>query len=214
MDASLFVKFLPAFGLAALHTMELSMLALAGGLLLGFAMNAMRETGPRWLKPVYWFYTGVWRGVPFLVHLFISYFGLTAIGLTLDPFEAATLALVLYGGAYFSEIFRACWQSIPVGQVEAASAMGLSRRQIFTRIQAPQALRMSVPLIANQTIILVKESSIASIITYPELTFTTTKIVSETYVYIEPYLMLALSYWLLTLTISRVGRAVNRALSP
>ena len=209
IDTDLFARLLPVFALAGLHTVELTLVALAGGLLVGFGMNALRELGPESLRAAYWTYTAVWRGMPFLVHLFICYFGLTSIGLTLDPFEAAALALALYGGAYFAEIFRACWQSIPVGQVEAAYAMGLSRRHVFLHIQCPQALRASLPLITNQTIILIKESSLASIITYPELTLMTTKVVSETYVYVEPYLMLALSYWILTAAVSRIGRAIS-----
>ena len=214
IDTALFAKLLPLFLTGAMHTIELSVIALAGGLVIGFAMNGLRELSSTYFKPVYWFYTGVWRGMPFLVHLFICYFGLASIGLTLDPFEAAALALMLYGGAYFAEIFRACWQSIPVGQVEAAYAMGLSQRQIFFWIQCPQALRACIPLVANQTIILIKETSLASIITYPELTMITSKIVSETYVYIEPYIMLALSYWLLTFAVSRLGRALSKAITP
>ena len=213
IDFSLFYKLLPTFAMAAWHTVELSLGAVLGGLLIGYLMNAMRERGGAAAAKIYWFYTGVWRGMPFLVHLFVCYFGLTSIGLTLDPFSAALLALVLYGGAYFSEIFRACWQSIPVGQIEAAYAMGFSRRHIFKHIQSPQALRMSVPLITNQMIILVKESSLASIITYQELTFNTSKVVAETYVYIEPYILLALFYWALTFIVSRFGRALSRGVA-
>ena len=172
---------------------------------MGFAFHALRETGWRAARWIYTAYTAVWRGVPFLIHLFIVYFGLPSAGLSLDPFAAAGLTLAVYGGAYFAEIFRACWQSIPRGQIEAARCMGLSSRQIFATIECPQALRASLPLIASQTILLMKESALASVITYPELTMTAGKVVSEQFVYVEPYLLLALSYWGLSLLVNRAA---------
>jgi polar amino acid transport system permease protein len=210
IDFSLIFSLLPVFGEALLRTVALVLLGLGGGLALGFAMNLMRETGVRPLAALYWTYTAIWRGVPFLIHLFIVYFGLPAVGLRLDPFAAAGLTLAVYGGAYIAEIFRACWQSIPRGQIEAARCMGLSRRQVFLHIECPQALRASLPLLANQTILLMKESALASVITYPELTMTAGKVVSEQFVYVEPYLLLALSYWALATLIDRLGKRLRR----
>jgi polar amino acid transport system permease protein len=210
MDFELLTDLLPLFGAAALNTAALLFLGLCGGLSLGFTLNLMRAMrGGGWVLRFYRAYTAVMRGVPFLVHLFIVYYGFPDFGLSFDPLTAAALSLSLYGGAYFAEIFRACWQSLPVGQIEAAHCMGLSPRQTFLRIECPQALRASLPLIANQTILLMKESALASIITYPELTMTTGKIVSERFVYIEPYLLLALSYWLLATVIERAGQWVR-----
>jgi len=210
IDFTLLAELLPVFGQAALRTAALVAAGMAGGLLLGFAMNAMRETGLRPLAALYWAYTTLWRGVPFLVHLFIVYFGLPSVGLRFDPFQAAALTLAVYSGAYFAEIFRACWQRIPRGQVEAARCMGLTRRQVFTHIACPQALRASLPLIANQAILVMKESALASVITYPELTMTAGKVVAEQFVYVEPYLLLALSYWALAVLINRLGGWLRR----
>ncbi|WP_144633697.1 amino acid ABC transporter permease [Bordetella genomosp. 13] len=210
IDFTLLGQLLPVFGLAALRTAALVAAGVAGGLALGFLMNAARETGWRPLSWLYWAYTGIWRGVPFLVHLFIVYFGLPNMGIRLDPFHAAAVTLAVYSGAYFAEIFRACWQAIPRGQIEAARCMGLTRRQVFVHICCPQALRASLPLIANQTILVMKESALASVITYPELTMTAGKVVAEQFVYVEPYLMLALSYWVLAVLINRLGRHLRR----
>ena len=209
IDFSLFGELLPTFGAAAWRTVMLTLTGLAGGLVVGFCFHALRETGWRTAAWLYWGYTGISRGVPFLIHLFIVYFGLPNAGISLDPFAAAGLTLAVYGGAYFAEIFRACWQSIPRGQIEAGRCMGLSSRQIFTTIECPQALRASLPLIASQTILLMKESALASVITYPELTMTAGKVVSEKFVYVEPYLLLALSYWGLSLLINRAARALR-----
>ncbi len=210
IDLTLLGQLLPVFGTAALRTVALVAAGLAGGLALGFLMHLLRETRVAALAWIYWAYTAIWRGVPFLIHLFIVYFGLPAVGISMDPFVAAAVTLSVYGGAYFAEIFRACWQTIPRGQIEAARCMGLTRRQVFLRIEFPQALRASVPLIVNQTILLMKESALASVITYPELTMTAGKVVSEQFVYIEPYLLLALSYWALSLLINRLGRLLAR----
>jgi polar amino acid transport system permease protein len=209
IDFSLLGELLPTFGAAAWRTVMLTFTGLAGGLVVGFCFHALRETGWRAAAWLYWGYTGIWRGVPFLIHLFIVYFGLPNAGISLDPFAAAGLTLAVYGGAYFAEIFRACWQSIPRGQIEAGRCMGLSSRQIFTTVECPQALRASLPLVAGQTILLMKESALASVITYPELTMTAGKVVSEQFVYVEPYLLLALSYWGLSLLINRAASALR-----
>ncbi|WP_315137419.1 amino acid ABC transporter permease [Achromobacter marplatensis] len=213
IDLTLLGQLLPVFATAAGRTVALVAAGLAGGLVIGFLMHVLRETGVAALRWLYWSYTAVWRGVPFLIHLFIVYFGLPAAGISLDPFVAAAVTLSVYGGAYFAEIFRACWQTIPKGQIEAARCMGLTQRQVFLRIECPQALRASVPLIVNQTILLMKESALASVITYPELTMTAGKVVSEQFVYIEPYLLLALSYWALALLINRLGIVFKRCLA-
>ena len=209
IDLALLGQLLPAFGAAALRTVMLTLVGLAGGLVCGFCFHVLRETGWRATAWVYGAYTGVWRGVPFLIHLFVVYFGLPNAGISLDPFAAAGLTLAVYGGAYFAEIFRACWQSIPRGQIEAARCMGLPARQIFMVIECPQGLRASLPLIASQTILLMKESALASVITYPELTMTTGKVVSEQFVYVEPYVLLALCYWGLSLLINRAAQALR-----
>ncbi|WP_427184166.1 amino acid ABC transporter permease [Bordetella bronchialis] len=213
MDIDLLLTLLPQFGPGLLHTVGLVLAALAGGLLAGFIAHVLRETGWRPFTWFYWAYTVVWRGVPFLIHLFIVYFGLPSAGISLDPYAAAALTLSIYSGAYFAEIFRACWEAIPRGQVEAAQVMGLDRGQIFRHIQLPQALRAALPLIAHQTVLLVKESALASVITYPELTLTASRIVSEQFVYIEPYILLAACYWLLALAIGRLSRLLARRLA-
>lgn len=208
IDLWLLVRLLPVFGVAALHTAMLVLTGLAGGLVIGFGFHTLRETGWRAATWLYRGYTGVWRGVPFLIQLFIVYFGLPNAGISLDPFTAAALTLVACGGAYFAEIFRACWQSIARGQIEAGRSMGLSSRQIFTTIECPQALRASLPLIASQTILLLKESALASVISYPELTMTAGKVVSGQFIYVEPYLLLALSYWGLSLLINHAAKVL------
>lgn len=208
-DWNLLTDLLPLFGGATLRTLALLCTAFVGGMTLGFFWNWLRQLQQSPLTGLYWSYVGLMRGLPFLILLFIAYFGLPSVGIQLTPFWAAAAALSLYGGAYFAEIFRACWQAIPSGQVEAARVMGMRPWQVFRHIQAPQALRTSVPLLANQTVLLLKDCALASVITYPELTMTTSKVVSEQFVYLEPYLLLALCYWAMALVIDALGRQLT-----
>jgi polar amino acid transport system permease protein len=115
-------------------------------------------------------YVEVMRGTPILVILFLLYYGGPSFGLVLEAEPVGILGLGFYGAAYFAEIFRAGFESIPKGQLEAARMVGLSRRQIVYRIQVPQMLGLIVPPAVNQVIILVKESAVLSIITVAELT--------------------------------------------
>jgi polar amino acid transport system permease protein len=209
IDFELIRNMLPAFGVAAWHTVVLVSIAATGGLLLGFAINMLRIFGGKTARAMVRVYSSVLRFTPFLAQLFIIYFGLPALGLTLSPLQAAAIMLAVYSSAYFAEIFRSCWDTIPHGQREAAATLGISRLKAFRAIEMPQALAMSVPLLANQVILTLKESALASIITYPELTMTTGRIVAEQFTYFEPYLLLSVCYWLMTLLIGAAGRRLG-----
>ena len=145
------------------------------------------------------------RGMPYLSQLVIVYFGLPVLGLTLSAVQATIVSLSIYAAAYFAEIFRAAWASIPHGQIEAARAFGIGRWAAFRSIELPQALAFAVPLLANQVILVIKESAVASIITVPELTMTASDIVASTYTYIGPYAMLIICYWLLTQAVALIA---------
>ena len=131
-------------------------------------------------------YIALVRGTPILVQLFLLYYGGPSIGARLDAVTAGVIGLSAYGGAYFAEIFRAGFQSIPRGQIEAARVLGMSSAQIVRRIKLPQMLVLIIPPSVNQVIIIIEKLAVLSIITVPELTKVTIRIVSETFVIIEP----------------------------
>ncbi len=158
-------------------------------------------------------YIEVMRGTPILILLFILYYGGPSIGLTLDAEPVGIIGLGFYGGGYFAEIFRAGFLSIPPGQIEAARMLGIPRRMIVARIQIPQMLTLIIPPSTNQVIILVKESALLSIITVAELTKNTTQMVNETFAVIEPYVAVALLYWLIIEGIALVGGFLERRFS-
>ncbi len=192
------LELLPRFASAALLTLALSLAGAALGMAGGFLLHLLRLRGGRLLAACCAAYVWLLRGTPFLSQLFIVYFGLPALGLRLSALEATVVSLAFYSAAYFCEIFRAGWAAIPRGQIEAAHAFGMPGAARFLHIELPQALAFTLPLLANQLILVIKESAVASIITVPELTMTTSNVIASTYSYVIPYALLICSYWLLT----------------
>lgn len=213
MNFDLIVQILPSFARAAWITFWISVLAICLGAIGGFALNALLQLYPR-MNVIYKTFVWLIRGTPFLAQLFVLYFGLPQIGITLSALQSTVIGLSLYGTAYFGEIFRATWQSIPKGQIEAGRIFGLSRLRILRHIEMPQAVRLAIPMLTNQAILILKESSVASIITVPELTMTAGTIVAETFSYIEPYLLLGLIYWLFAVAMTWLGHTAERLSTP
>jgi polar amino acid transport system permease protein len=159
------------------------------------------------------FYIWVLRGTPLLVQLFLVYFGLPQIGIELNPFTASVLALGINAGAYIAEILRGGILSIPKGQMEAAQSLGLSYPTIMRRIILPQALRVSIPAIGNESITLLKDSSLASLVTLSELMMTSQRFASTNYAFIEFYITAAVLYLVMTTIFSFFLRKVEFRLS-
>ena len=183
-----------------------TVLAIALGLILAF-VNGLPLLPVRIVCRAY---IDFMRGTPILVQLFLLYYVGPSFGVRLDAVTAGVLGLAANGGAYFAEIFRSGFESIPRGQIEAARLLQFSELQVVTKIKLPQMLRLILPPSVNQVIILVKESSILSILTVPELTKVTVKIVNETFATTEPYIILALLFWIIIECLSRAGRALER----
>ena len=164
------IQTLPLFLKGLLITVLVSGISLVVGTALGVVCGIMR-TVRRWgLSFVMAAYADYMRGVPFLVHIFIIYFILPEVGIQLDPFPAATIALTVYGGAYISEIVAAGIMSVPAGQKEAAIAYGLNAYQRMRYIIFPQAVRVILPPLVGEYVLLVKDSSIVSVIGLTDVT--------------------------------------------
>ncbi len=188
------------------------------GMALGLALALLRRYGPR---PVGWLVQGfieVVRGTPFLVQLFVLYYGGPLVGLRLDALPAGLLGLTVYGSPYFAEIFRSGFGAVPAGQIEAARAIGMAEPAIVRRILLPLGLVSALPALVNFSIILTKETVILSVITVPELMYQVQRMSTETFRYVEANLVLALFFWGLVEVISRAGRRfetrVTRHLRP
>lgn len=203
---------LPDFATALLVTLGISLAAAVIGLLVGFGLNALRLIAPGFVL-IYRVYVWLIRGTPFLAQLAVIYFGLPVIGVRLEAVEASIFSLALYSSAYFAELFRSAWASVPTGHIEAGRVHGISRSRVFWHIQAPQALVFALPLLGNQVILTIKESAVTSIITVPELTMTAGRIVSTTFSYVLPYALLVLSYWLLTSSVAAIASALGQRMT-
>jgi len=151
---------LAAFGLGAV-------LALALGALLALGRLSNRAA----LRGVAAAIVEFFRAVPLLVLMFIFYYGLPAVQVTVSPYVAVVLALTLYNGSVLAEIFRAGVLALPRGQSEAAYALGMSKSQVLGSVLVPQALRSMLPTVVSQLVVLLKDSALGFLITYPELLY-------------------------------------------
>ena len=212
-DAALVWSLLPEILRSAGVTVGVWVFGVLGALALGFVVAIGRRYGPRALGVALQAYVELIRGTPFLIQLFLLYYGGPFIGLSLDPVPAGLLGLAVYGAAYFSEIFRAGFEAVPPGHVEAAECLGMSRAQTVTRILIPEMTMLVLPPAVNMAIILLKETAVLSIITVPELTFQISAIGSQRYAFVEALFLLACFYWGLVALCGRLGRVAENRLS-
>ena len=184
-------------------TLGLSLLGLAGAMAVGLVAGAAGAGERRLPRLAATAYVEFARNVPLLVHMYFWYFGLTA--LRLPAFWCGVLGLSLYSGAYVAEIVRAGIQSVPGGQRAAALASGLSPRQALRFVIYPQALRIVAPSLAGLFSQLVKDSSLASVISVGELTFVAGEIEGDTFRAFEAYIGVTVLYLIVVTLISHIA---------
>ena len=203
---------LPFLLQAAATTVWVSLLGMAVGQVLGVLICIGRRSRVPLLDRAGALYVSIFRGVPLLVQLLLIYDVLPRVGLNVPPLVAAVSGLGLASAAYVSEIFRGALNAVPVGQAEAAAAMGFPRRVIWLRILLPQALRLSVPALVNELILLLKASSLVTQVGVTELTRTSHSWAATTYRPLEMYLAAAVIYLAMTLSLAGVGQWTERLL--
>ena len=191
-------------------TIVVTLGSLAVSILLGLVFASFRTSGSSLLRAVTHVYIEVFRAVPVLTQLFIVYFGLASIGIRLSPIPAALVGFGLHGGAYLTEVFRAGIEAIDRGQTEAALAIGMTKLTALRVIVLPQALRVVLPALANFAIGLLKETSLASAVAAPELSFNAGMLVRQTYLSTQIYLCVAVLYLAMSLPLSFLTRALER----
>ncbi len=213
MDYSIFDRYWPLFLGGLWTTVSVCALSLVLGVALGLLVMLLRLLHIRFLNLLCRSYIEFFRGTPILIQLFLLYYVAPRFGLVLPAVVVGIAGLGVYVGAYFAEIFRAGLESIPKGQLEAAACLGMSKGVCLRRIIFPQMLSLIIPPGINQVIILIKDSAVLSIITVPELTKQTAKIVNLTFAIWEPYLALALLYWAVVEAVSRLGNFLELRLT-
>ena len=194
-------------------TLGVSLSALLLSVVFGTLLGVVRSVRVPVLGALGNAYVELVRGIPLIVLLSVVYYGLPALGLTLGGFPSAVLALGLYSAAYTSEIVRGGLSSVPAGQLEAARSLGLSRVQSLRFVVLPQAWRVALPALGNEFVSLILGSSLASAVTLQELFAAGKYITNATYRQFEVYAVLALVYFLLTFTLTRLVRLAERRLS-
>lgn len=183
-------------------TIPLTLITFALGISLGFIVALIRLYGPKPLVAVARFYVWLIRGTPLLVQLFLIFYALPSVGITLEAFTSAVIGFTLNVGAYTSEVIRAALVSVPKGQWEASHSIGMSWWQSLHRIVLPQAARVSIPPLSNTFISLVKDTSLASVITVPEMFLAAQRIAAVTYQPLILYTEAAILYLLLSSVLS------------
>jgi len=192
------------FSAGLMFTLPLAILSFIGGLALGFVLALVRLYAPQPLKGVADFYVWVIRGTPLLVQLFLIFYGLPSAGITLDAFPAALIGFIMSVGAYSSEIIRGAILSVPKTQWEAAYAIGMSSNQAMRRVILPQSVFVSLPPLANSFISLIKDTSLAAVITVPEMFLAAQRIVSVTYEPLILYIEAAFIYLMFSTVLSKL----------
>ncbi|MFP3125544.1 amino acid ABC transporter permease [Ectobacillus funiculus] len=195
-------SFFPILKAGLYFTIPLTLITFVLGIILAFFIAIARLSSVKLLVTIAKFYVWIFRGTPLLVQIFILFYGLPSIGITLDPFSAAVIGFTLNKGAYSSEIIRAAILSIPKGQWEAAYSIGMTKRQAMRRIILPQAIRVSIPPLGNSFISLVKDTSLAATITVTELFQKGQQIAAATYEPLWLYIEVAFIYLLFSTVLS------------
>jgi polar amino acid transport system permease protein len=193
-------------------TLELAAVAT----LLGFAIGVVCAVGRRgsvhWVARICGVYIELVRNTPFLVQIFLVYFGLSSLGLSLPAVTVAIAALCINVGAYSAEIVRAGLDSVARGQVEAGETLGLSRLQVYRHIIFPPAVERVWPALTSQFVLLMLASSVCSQISAEELTAAANFIQSDTYRAFETYIIVAVMYVVLSLLLRAAFWALGQVL--
>ncbi|WP_226506425.1 amino acid ABC transporter permease [Pseudomonas sp. MWU16-30317] len=194
-------------------TAEVSAAALFIGFFIGIGVAAMRLSPKPILRRLGGAYIFVFRGIPLLVQLLFIYYFLPRAGLpNMSPMAAAIISLALCCAAYIAEILRGGLLAIPGGQLEAAGLLGLNSRQMLVRIRVPQAVRLTLPGLINEMILLIKASSLVSVVGLADLTRTAQNLAASDYMFVQDYLMLAAFYCLINIPLAYAGGRLEKRL--
>jgi len=203
-------------------TLQLAFLSISAGMVLAVLLAVARLSS----RTAEWFVRGyvfVLRGTPLLLQIFMIYYGLGQFAAVRDsvlwpflrqPWWCAILALTINTAAYGSEIVRGGLNAVPAGAIEAARVAGMSRFTLYRRIVLPIALRQALPAYGNEMVIMVKSTSLASIVTLMEVTGTAYAIISETYRALEVFLCAGAIYLILNFLLTRAIALLERRLNP
>ncbi|WP_417277354.1 amino acid ABC transporter permease [Castellaniella sp.] len=194
-------------------TIQFALASMVLGMMLGIVISIMGISSNPILNYTARGYVSLMRGTPQLVQIFLIYYGLPGIGISLDPTSAGILALTANAGAYLAESMRGAILGVNRGQWAAAHSLGLSYLETLRFVICPQALRLAVPSLGNTLISLIKDTSLVSVITVTELLRSAQEVIATTFQPLPLYIAVALIYWVLSTALSWGQRHVETRLA-
>lgn len=207
------IDYLPYFGKGALLTIGLSIAGILLGTILGLFIGLGKMIRNKWIALPFVFYITFFRGTPLLVQIFLVHFGVVPLFLGgTNGIVAGVIALTLNASAYIAEIFRAGIQSLDRGQMEAARSLGMTHAQAMRYVVIPQAFKRMIPPLGNEFVVLIKDSSLLSVVATPELMHWGRMMTGQYARVWEPYLTAAFIYLILTLTLTLLLNYLERRL--
>ncbi|MGB9975976.1 amino acid ABC transporter permease [Thermovenabulum sp.] len=214
LDFTIVLPYITLFIRGSLIAIEITALAVMMGVVIGTFVGMGKMSRIFIIRALCTVYVEVIRGTPLLVQILIFYFGLPQLtGYSLSEFPAAVIALGINSGGYVAEIVRGGILAVDKGQMEAARSLGMSYAQAMRYIILPQAFKKMIPPLGNEFITLLKNSSLATTIGFPELTRAAQVVAGNTYRPFEPYITAALFYLIMTLSFTQLLGVVERRLA-
>jgi polar amino acid transport system permease protein/cystine transport system permease protein len=204
---------LPVLLFGAVTTLEITAGGFVLATLIGLVLAVLQRLNWRPLRLAIAIYVDVFRAIPVLTQLFIIYFGLTEIGIRLDPLPSAIVGFGINGGAYLTEVFRAGIESIHQGQMEAAQMLGMTRVAALRIVILPQAVRVVLPPLGNFVIGLLKDTALASAVAAPELMFRARTLVDKTFLATQIFIATGAIYLVMSLPLGYLTRRAEARLS-
>lgn len=195
---------------ALIYTVPLTIISFAIALFISIMIALVQYSDVPVAKQIARFYIWIMRGTPVLVQLFIVFYGLPKLGLVINAYVATVITFSLNEGAYMAETMRGALESVPKGQIEAGYCVGMTYWQIMRRIVLPQAFKVAFPGLSNSIVALLKETSLASTITLPEMFMETKRIASRNFEYLILYVEVALVYLAITTLITFAQRKLEK----
>ncbi|MFA0052718.1 amino acid ABC transporter permease [Vibrio breoganii] len=192
--------------MAARWTILLSLIAFVGGGILGALLTFLRSTRNVVFTRLIQVYVEIFQGTPLLMQLFLTFFGLSLLGVEVSAWSAAILSLTLFSSAFFHDIWRGCIDALPKGQWEACRTLGLTYLQSMRYIIAPQAMRMAIAPTVGFSVQIVKGTALASIIGFVELTKAGTMLNNATFQPFKVFAFVALLYFVICFPLSLLAR--------
>lgn len=197
-----------------LVTIEVAVLTILFSIIIGFILGIIRYFEIPVVSKVVGWVVDIIRNLPLLLIIFFSYFALPELGLSLNVFWSTVVAMTIFEASMISEILRGGLKAIPKGQSEAALATGLTKTNVMRSVLLPQAIRDTLPSLVSQLIALIKDTSLATIITLPELTHNAKIIYGQDTSYVLPmFIALALLYFAICFSLSLFSKYLARTMA-